>query len=89
MLEEWTNSTVIPIYKISDKRKVENYRGINLLNACYKLYSKIVNKKLKTQVEHSLLECQNGFRKDRSCIDPLFSMKLPQKKEDSLIWKPI
>jgi len=40
------------------------------------VYSKILNEKLKAQAEHFLLECQNGFRKDRSCIDPLFSTKL-------------
>jgi hypothetical protein len=40
------------------------------------VYSKILNKKLKAQAEHFVLECQNGFRKDRSCIDPLFSTKL-------------
>jgi hypothetical protein len=40
MQEEWKNSTVIPIYKKGYKQNVENYSGINLLNTCYKLYSK-------------------------------------------------
>jgi predicted RNA binding protein with dsRBD fold (UPF0201 family) len=31
---------------------------------------------LKAQAEQFLLECQNGFRKGGSCIDPLFSTKL-------------
>jgi hypothetical protein len=39
--EEWKNSIVIPTYKKSDKPKVENYRGISLLNVCYKMYSRI------------------------------------------------
>jgi hypothetical protein len=41
MQEEWKNSIVIPIYKKDYKQNVENYGGINLLNTCYKLYSKI------------------------------------------------
>jgi hypothetical protein len=47
MLEEWKNSIFIPMYKKGDKQKVENYRGISLLNVCYKLYSITVSEKLK------------------------------------------
>jgi len=32
-----------------DKQKVENYRGISLFNACYKIYSQTVNENLKVQ----------------------------------------
>jgi hypothetical protein len=61
MPQEWKNSLVIPIYRKSDK-KVENYTGINLLYACYKLCSKILNEKLKTLADKLFLENQNGFR---------------------------
>ena len=61
MKEEWKNSTVIPIYKKGYKKNVENSSGINLLNTCYKVYSKILNDKLKAQRGKFLLECQNGF----------------------------
>jgi len=76
MPEEWKNSIVIPLYKKGDKQKMENYRGISFLNACYKLYSKILNKKLNARTENYPLACQNGFRKGRTRIDPLFSMEL-------------
>jgi hypothetical protein len=33
MLEQWKNSTVVPIYKTGYKQEVENYGGINLHNA--------------------------------------------------------
>ena len=56
--EEWKNSIVIPTYKEGDKLKVEYYRGISLLNACYKLYSRISNEKFKSRVENLR---QNGF----------------------------
>jgi hypothetical protein len=58
----------------------ENYRGINLLNTCYKIFSKILDGKLKNITEDFLLECQNGFREGRSCTDSAFSMKLLIKK---------
>jgi hypothetical protein len=59
---------------------VENYRGISLLNACYKPHSKILNEKLTAKTEKLLLECQKGFRKGISCIEPLISMKLLTEK---------
>jgi hypothetical protein len=34
-----------------DKEKVENCRGNSLLNACYKICSKVLNEKLKAQAE--------------------------------------
>jgi hypothetical protein len=48
MLEEWENCIVIPTYKEGKKPKVENYRVNSLLNACYKLCSKILNKKIES-----------------------------------------
>ena len=41
-----------------------------------KLYSRVLNEKLKAQAEQFLLVCQNGFRKGRSCISSFFGMKL-------------
>ena len=89
MSEEWKNSIVTRIYKKVDKQKVENYRGISLLNEYYKLYSNVLKEKLKTQAANFLLECQNGLEKGRSCINPLCSITYLQKREESLIWKPI
>jgi hypothetical protein len=75
MLEEWKNNIVKPMYKKGDKRKVENYRGIGLLNACYKLYNKILNEKLKARrrVPFGMPE---WIPKRQICINPLNSMKL-------------
>ena len=69
---------------------MENHRGISLLNACYKLYSKSLNEKLKARAEKYPLACQNVFQKGRARIDPLFSMELLTEREsESLIWKHI
>jgi len=47
--------------------------GISLLNTEYKIYTKIFAKRLTVTAEALLLEEQNGFRKDRSCMDCIFS----------------
>lgn len=53
----------------------DNYRSISLLNAAYKVYSKMFNERLHTVSDAILLEEQASFRKGRSCIDDVFTLK--------------
>jgi len=62
---EWRNAVIIPIFKKGDRRESKNYSGISILNACYKIYSKILNMKLQNYSEIFMKETQNGFRKGR------------------------
>jgi hypothetical protein len=71
-LEEWGVAIVIPIlYKRGDKENCEHYRGIRLLCAAYKLYTKIISKRISVISELLLKEEQNGFRRGRSCMDSI------------------
>jgi hypothetical protein len=74
--DEWRNVVITPIFKKGDRREPQNYRGISILNACYKIYSKIFNMKLQKYSEVFMTETQNGFRKGRSCTVPTFCLKL-------------
>jgi len=56
-----------------DRNNPDNCRDFSLLNTGYKIYSKIMEKRLTVIAEVLLLEEQNGFRKGRSCIDFIFS----------------
>jgi len=40
---EWRNAVLTPIFKKGDRREPQNYRGISILNTCYKIYSRILN----------------------------------------------
>jgi hypothetical protein len=60
--ESWKIAEVISLFKKGDRRECKNYRGISLLNTVYKIYTRIVNKRLKTISEALLEEQQNGFR---------------------------
>lgn len=46
-----------------------------------KIFSKIINEKLKQQCEKFLFEDQHDFRKGCSCIDKAFCVKMFGKKE--------
>jgi len=68
------------IHKKGDRNNPDNYIGINLLNTGYKIYSKIIAKRLTAIAEVLLLEEQNGFRKGRSCMNCIFSAsQIPEK----------
>jgi len=45
--DEWRDAVITPIFKKGDRRVPKNYRGISILNTCYKIYSKILNMKLQ------------------------------------------
>lgn len=43
------------MYKKGDKNNVENYRGISLMNADYKIYAEVLRAKLGKEVEEKYL----------------------------------
>lgn len=66
---------VVTLLKKEDCTVCDNFRGIFLFNTGYRIYSKIVNNRLRN-ISHALLqEEQNGFRRGRSCIDSIFTLK--------------
>src|SRR5215470_7191404 len=66
--QEWETGIVINIHKKGSKNKCENYRGITLLPAAYKLFTNIMKNKLNAHLEEEMEEEQCGFRKGRSCV---------------------
>ena len=74
----WKKSIIVPIPKnaLLDPCIPLNYRGISLLSCIYKLYTSILNDRLvKYNDSNNLIaDEQNGFRKDRNCIDHIFTL---------------
>ena len=74
----WKLAVIKPIPKnsLSDPRLPLQYRGISLLSTIYKMYSTILNWRLIKVAENNKLFCeeQNGFRKNRSCQDHVYSL---------------
>ena len=74
----WIEALISPIPKSpsNDPRIPLNYRGISLLSVISKLYTSALNMRLTGFAEDNklIVNEQNGFRSDRSCLDHIFSL---------------
>lgn len=79
----WKKGLITPIYKKGNKHSADNYRGITLLDTCYKIYATILEDKLTKEIEEQniLPDTQAGFRKGRSTIDNIYILNQAIEKE--------
>lgn len=75
MPAEWSTAIIAPLHKKGDKTKCSNYRGISLLNIGYKVLMKVIAKRLEEITERFIGEYQCGFRRGRSTIDQIFTVR--------------
>jgi len=61
MPKERTMTIICPIHKKSDKTDCQNYRGISLLSVIYKVFAKILAKRLSPYSEQIIGDYQCGF----------------------------
>ncbi|CAC5406288.1 unnamed protein product [Mytilus coruscus] len=76
--EEWLTSIITPIPKPKmDPLNPLEYRPISIISIPCKIYADILNKRLNFWLEQNdiLAEEQNGFRKNRSCLDHLYVLQ--------------
>jgi hypothetical protein len=64
--QQWKESIILPIHKKGDKTDRNNYRGISLLSAAYKLSSNILPARLTPYVKEIIGDYQRKFRHNRS-----------------------
>ena len=79
--EEWNQSLICPIFKNKgDPLDCKNYRGISLMSHVGKLYERILERRLRSEVEEMLSESQCGFRPGRGTIDQIAALRLYLEK---------
>ena len=79
MPDIWRSSIITPIFKgKGSAMECSNYRGIKLLCHAMKLYERMVENRLMTQIEIS--SNQYGFRPGKSTIGPIFALRIIQEK---------
>ena len=73
--EDWLKGVIIVIGKKGDTSYCGNNRGITLRATASKLLQMILLKRLDVGMECLLRENQCGFRRNRSCIDQIYSLR--------------
>jgi hypothetical protein len=78
--EKWKETIIAPIHKRGDRARCENYRGIALGHAAYKILLNIILGKIKPYIEKIKEDYQNRFRDGRSVIDNISALKIINEK---------
>ena len=74
MPQEWRRSTIIPLYKNKgDAENYNNYRGIILLSHTIKLWERVIEGRLRSNIEIS--KNHFGFRPGRSTIEAIHLLR--------------
>ena len=69
----WRFSVALP--KMGDLSKCSNYRGISLLSVPGKVFNRVILERVKDTVDSQLRDQQAGFRKNRSCMDQIGTLR--------------
>jgi hypothetical protein len=78
--EDWKIAVIIPIFKKGNNRECHNHREISLLSVPSKIYTRILDNSLRTQVKDTLEDSQYGFRKNRSIQEAIFVIRQLMEK---------
>ncbi|XP_019625431.1 PREDICTED: uncharacterized protein LOC109470794 [Branchiostoma belcheri] len=83
---EWKEGILIKPPKKGDMGDCSNYRGIMLLSVPGKVLNRVLLERMKEAVDDRLRDQQAGFRKNRSCVDQIATLRIIV--EQSLEWTP-
>jgi len=78
--EAWKETIIVARHKRGNRDRCENYRGIALGNAAYKILLNIILEKIKPYIEKVMGEYQNGFRDRRSVTDNVYALRIINEK---------
>ncbi|CAF1426913.1 unnamed protein product [Adineta ricciae] len=78
--EEWGKSLLVPTPKKGDLSNCSNYQTISLINHTGKVHLTVLLNRLKGNLDPYLSEEQAGFRKDRSIVHQILTLRLIAEK---------
>lgn len=72
--KEWKERVVVPLVKREEEERVEDYKGVTLMQTVYKVYSAVLTERLREKVERKgiLRPSQMGFRKGMGTMDQVY-----------------
>uniref|UniRef100_A0A674NZS3 Reverse transcriptase domain-containing protein n=1 Tax=Takifugu rubripes TaxID=31033 RepID=A0A674NZS3_TAKRU len=71
---DWQTGVVVPLFKRGDRRLCSNYRGLTLLSLPGKVYSGVLDRRVRQIVEPRIQEEQCGFGPGRGTVDQLYTL---------------
>lgn len=77
---DWRKVIIAPVYKTVENTECGSYMGVSTLSHGGKVYERILEQRLRAQVEEKLGEWQHGFRPNRNAVDVIFSMRMVLEK---------
>ena len=78
----WRHSVISVIYKSGNAKEPQNYRPICIIPVLYKLFSKLMNKRLYLILDQAQCKDQAGFRNKFSTIDHMFVFTMLHEKSE-------
>ena len=70
----WKNSKISVLFKKGDRQQPGNYRPICITPILYRLFSKVILKRIHARLESAQSNDQAGFRKSFGCMDHIFAL---------------
>ena len=74
-IQIWTEGCILPFPKKGDLSLATNYRGITLTPIAAKIYNSMLLNRIQPEVERVLRRNQNGFRKNRSTVGQILTVR--------------
>ena len=74
--DDWKRGLLVKLTKKGDLSLCGNWRGIMLLSIPSKVLTRVILNRMKVAVDEALRDEQAGFRKDRSCIDHIATLRI-------------
>ncbi|KAK3539743.1 hypothetical protein QTP70_013176 [Hemibagrus guttatus] len=71
---DWATGVVVPLFKKGDRRVCSNYRGTTLLSLPRKVYSRVLERRVRPLVEPRIQKEQCGFHPGRGTLDQLYTL---------------
>jgi len=78
--EHWKTAVICPIYKKGDPMDTNNYRGIALLDSCYKILSMALLRRLEVYSKDLIGDYQIGFVRGKSTSNHIFTIRQIMEK---------
>ena len=70
----WNEAKIIILYKKGDPDDIKNYRPISLLAHSYKLFTRLLQKRMEEVLDRNQPREQAGFRKKISTTDHIYTL---------------